>query len=438
MRSRFSGVALGVATLWTAVAATDGGRGRPYRFVEESHRLPPSSEPPGTSTTGAHLADVDRDGDLDLFLAEGTAGLDPRPNKLYLNDGAGWFTDASATHLPSAHANSTRADFADVDGDGDLDALVANVGPEQLLLNDGAGRFRDASGQLPPPAPILQSISANAQLADVDGDGCADALISNEDPFDPSPSGGAQNFLWLNTRAAGRCTGVFVDATAARLPAATEQTASMLAGDLDGDGDLDLVVLNRGQERVLINDGAGVFVDQTAARFPVTADSTRGGALVDLDRDGALDLVTSNSRNQPPRVYWNDGHGAFAPGSFGHTPEPDETDTELLVADLDGDRRPDVYIGNAGRFDAGHGFEGGPDHLFEGRPGRGFADVSELRADFPAIQASTAAAFGDLDGDGDLDLVVAGTGDGEVGRERIFLQRHRGHDACHGAGEDAD
>ncbi len=437
MRSRWSGVAVGVAALWTVAATTDGGHGRPYWFVEQSRRLPPNGALPGTSSTGGHHAHVDGDGDLDLFLAEGTAGFDPRPNQLYLNDGVGWFTDVSATHLPAAPANSTRATFADVDGDGDLDALVANVGPEQLLINDGGGRFTDGSSRLPPPGPPLESISANAQLADVDGDGCVDALISNENPFDPSPLGGAQSFLWLNTRAAGRCAGVFVDQTA-RLPPATDQTASMLAGDVDRDGDLDLVVLNRGQERVLINDGAGGFADETAARFPATADSTRGGALADLDGDGALDLITSNSRNQPPQVYWNDGHGAFTIGSFGHAPELDETDTELLVADVDGDGRPDVYIGNAGRFDSGHGFAGGPDHFFDGRPDRAFADASELRFDFPADQASTAAAFGDLDGDGDLDLVVAGTGTGELGRERIFMQRQRGPGSCRGDEDEDD
>jgi hypothetical protein len=433
MTSRFSGVVAGVAALWTVAAATDGGHGRSYWFIEQSRRLPPTSELPGTSSTGVHLADVDGDGDLDVFLAQGTAGLDTRPNQLLLNNGAGRFTDGSATHLPAGDANSTRADLADVDDDGDLDALVANVGAEQLLLGDGTGRFTDGSDRLPPPAPVFASISANAQLADVDGDGCVDALISNENPFDPSPQGGAQNFLWLNTRAADGCTGVFVDATA-RLPPATDQTASMLAGDIDGDGDLDLVVLNRGQERVLVNDGAGWFQDGTFARFPLTTDSTRGGALVDLDRDGALDLLTSNSRNQPPRVYWNDGHGTFTLGDFGHAPVPDETDTELVVADVSGDGWPDVYIGNAGRFDSGHGFEGGPDHFFEGRPGRAFADVSVLRFRFPARQASTAAAFGDLDGDGDLDLVVAGTGSGETGRERIFIQRGRGpdHGGCDG------
>jgi hypothetical protein len=103
------------------------------------------------------LVDVDADGDLDLFIAEGTDSPAPRPNRLFLNDGDGEFFDVSATHLPPGLlnlANSTKVDFGDLDGDGDLDAIVANLGPEQLLLNDGAGVFVDGAGRLPPPAAV--------------------------------------------------------------------------------------------------------------------------------------------------------------------------------------------------------------------------------------------------------------------------------------------
>ena len=105
------------------------GRGQNFFFVEETSRLPPDTTLPGTSSTDVDLVDVDDDGDLDLFVAEGTDSPAPRPNRLLLNDGTGVFTDVSATHLPPAVANSTKADFGDVDGDGDLDAIVANLGP---------------------------------------------------------------------------------------------------------------------------------------------------------------------------------------------------------------------------------------------------------------------------------------------------------------------
>ena len=79
----------------------------------------------------------------------------------------------------------------------------------------------------------------------------------------------------------------------------------MLPGDIDRDRDLDIIVLNRGQDVVLINDGRGFFIDETASRFPVTPDTSRGGGLADLDGDRDLDLVVANSRNEPIALYVN-------------------------------------------------------------------------------------------------------------------------------------
>ena len=408
-------------------AHPDGNHGNSASFVEESWRLPSSmaNEPAGTSSTGVTLADIDRDGDLDIFLAEGTAGLEGRPNMLLINDGRGSFSDESATRLPAAPIlNSTKGAFADFDRDGDVDLVIANVGPEQLLLNDGRGHFVDASSQLPVAPDIFSDISSDVHVADLNGDRCPDILIANENPFDPSPDHGAQNRLWLND-----CRGHFTDATAARLPAVTDQTGLMLTGDLDRDGDLDIVVLNRGQELIWLNRGGGFFVDATRDRFPVTTDSTRSGALTDMNGDGTLDLVVSNSRGEVPRLYLNDGNGFFDEEPIPYLEADGETDTALAIVDLDGNRFPDVYIGNAGRFDGGHGFEGGPDHFFENHHGH-LREATAAHANFPVDQATTAAAFGDLDGDGDADLVVAGTGDGVLGRERIFMRRDRRGPSC--------
>jgi hypothetical protein len=406
-----------IVLVLVAAPAWAGGRGQSFVFVEESNRLPADTSLPGTSSTDVDLIDVDGDRDLDLFIAEGTDSVAPRPNRLLLNR-RGVFTDVSATHLPPAVANSTKADFGDLDADGDLDAIVANVGGEQLLINDGHGVFVDRSAaQLPAPLPLFQDITADVRLADVDGDGDLDALLSNENPFDPSPTGGAQNRLWINDGNA-----VFSDQTATRLPAATDQTGAMLAGDVDGDRDVDVVVLNRGQERVLINNGAGVFADETAARFPVTTDSSRGGGLADLDGDCDLDLVVANSRSQPVALYIN-RHGVFHARAFGAVPLAGETDAGLELVDLDEDGDLDVYIPNAGPFTAGHGFGGGPDRYFRNN-GRGHFQERTDRH-FPGVlDPTTDAAFGDIDRDGDLDLVVGNSG--ENGGERVLIQRRRG------------
>ncbi len=407
-----------MSTVLLCTLPTDAqGPRQDFFFVEETSRLPPDTTEPGTSSTDVDLIDVDGDNDLDLFIAEGTDSPAPRPNRLLLNDGTGVFTDVSATHLPPGVANSTKADFGDVDGDGDLDAIVANLGPEQLLINDGTGAFSDGSTRLPAPLPFLQDITADARLADVDGDRDLDILLSNENPFNPSPTGGGQNRVWINSG-----TGTFTDGTALRLPAATDQTGAILPGDIDGDGDLDLVVLNRGQDLVLVNNGSGVFANETAARFPVTADTSRGGGLADLDADGDLDLVVANSRNEPIALYINEG-GVFEPEDFGATPGIDETNAGLELVDLDGNGTLDVYVPNAGAFTAGHGFGGGQDHYYRNTGKAKFTDRTGKH--FPGvIDPTTDAAFGDIDGDGDLDLVVGNSG--ENGGERVFIRRVHG------------
>ncbi len=172
-------VVLGVMAPVSPAARDGQGHGENFVLVEEA-RLPPDTEQAGTSTLDVDLVDVDGDGDLDIYKAQGTDSLLGRPNQLLINTGTGHFVDESAQRLPFENLNSTKADWGDVDGDGDLDGIVAQVGGEQLLLNDGFGVFADSSLQLPAPLPLLFDISADAHFADVDGEGDLDILVSNE------------------------------------------------------------------------------------------------------------------------------------------------------------------------------------------------------------------------------------------------------------------
>ncbi|MCK6544894.1 VCBS repeat-containing protein [Myxococcota bacterium] len=389
-----------------------------FRFIERSQDLPASASVPATDTLDVDLVDVDGDGDRDLFVVEGTASADGRPNWLWINDGSGHFTDESAARLPpSFPANSTEVEAGDVDADGDLDLVVSNLGPEQLLVNDGSGHFTDESAtRLPPPLTLFNDISAEARFADVDRDGDLDLLISNENPFNPSPLGGAQNRVWINDG-----SGHFTDETAARLPARTDQTAGMAVGDLDRDGDLDLVVVNIGQERVLMNDGTGHFTDETSPRFPADATSTRKGVLGDVNGDGCLDLATANSRGQQNRLYLNNCRGAFTDVTTLALPERLDTTSDVDLVDLDQDGDLDLFFTNSGAFSFGHGFAGDQLVYWE-NDGRGrFTDRTLVH--FPnADHPSSNADFGDVDGDGDLDLAVGNSG-ADDGAERLYLQR---------------
>lgn len=397
-----------------------GAHGRSFRFEDASSRLPPDTSLPGTSSVDIDAVDVDGDGDLDLFIAEGTASLEGRPDRLLINNGRGTFTDQSAARLPAAVTNSSRSDWGDVDGDGDLDVIVGTVGPERLLLNNGHGFFVDESlARLPPPPGLLEDISSEASFADVDGDGDLDVLVANENPFNPSPLAGAQNRLYLNVDG-----GIFRDETATRLPPRTDQTGGMVTGDVDRDGDLDIIVINRGQDYVLINNGAGFFTDQTGQRFPATSDTSRGAVLADLNGDGSLDLLVANSSGEAPSLYFNDGSGFFCERRFTPHPRVYETLTAVEAGDVDGDGDLDVIFANAGPFQSGHGFLGGQDLYFMNNGHGLFIDRTEHH--FPEVfDPSLDVALGDLNGDGKLDVAVANSDPG--GAERLYFFRRRRH-----------
>ncbi|MEZ4293861.1 MAG: VCBS repeat-containing protein [Polyangiaceae bacterium] len=391
-----------MGVLWPLAASGSGGN---IRFTDEADRLPEDTSLPDTSTIDVDLIDIDGDGDLDLFVAEGTAGPFGRPNRMLVNEGDGFFTDETAARLPAGADNSSKADAGDIDGDGDLDIIIASLGPEQLLVNDGTGHFTDVSATaLPPPPPFLNGISAEAKLADVDGDGDLDILVANENPFNADPLGGGQDRIYINDG-----TGHFTDETTARLPAVTDQTGGFAVGDIDDDGDLDVIVLNRGQDRIFINDGDGYFDEETAARFPITDDASRAAGLGDLDGDGDLDLLVANSRGQAPALYMNDGYGYFTPAVFTHSTVTYDTITSVELADLDGDGDLDALFGNAGTFLSGHGFLGGQNLYFRNNGVGLFKDRTSHV--LPALaDPTTDATFGDVDGDGLLDVVVGNSG----------------------------
>jgi hypothetical protein len=250
----------------------------------------------------AHLGDVDGDGDLDLLVTDwGAAPLaDPGGLALYLNDGDGTFSPASADALPAPLAASVGntpidLDLADVDGDLDLDVLVNHRnGLSRLLVNDGAGRFAEA------PFPAKQGPYAyNTEACDIDGDGDLDLLIDN------AAGGlgqGHRTQVLINDGA-----GAFDDQTALRVAGEPNTDDNIVkCADIDADGDMDLVVgsLEAPAEKLLVNDGSGHF-QVAAGAFPDASDPTLGLDVADLDGDGVLDVATGQGEGTPRlnRVY---------------------------------------------------------------------------------------------------------------------------------------
>ena len=189
------------------------------------------------------------------------------------------FAELGKRHLPADVKRTAAVVVGDVDVDGDLDLVVGNVGQDQLYLNNGSGTFTDATAAR---MPVANDNTRALALGDVDGDGDLDLVVGNG-----TYAGGQQNRLYLNNG-----SGTFTDATAARMPVDNDRTLALALGDVDGDGDLDLVVGNYGQQnRLYLNNGSGTFTDATAARMPVAIDITTSLALGDVDGDVDLDIV---------------------------------------------------------------------------------------------------------------------------------------------------
>ena len=193
------------------------------------------------------FGDVDNDGDLDLFVSDGWAQSAPMPAHLYLNDGTGKFTEAPAGQLPGGKgAQPIDFDLFDADGDHDLDLLIDLHATKSLLwINDGAGHFTDTSAMFPKQSGLKYGPVA----CDVDGDGDLDVWADN------AGAGQVEQLLindgtgHFTDETAARVTGN---------PGVDDNGVACIDLDGDGDLDAAIASLS-GNERVLLNDGKGHF-----------------------------------------------------------------------------------------------------------------------------------------------------------------------------------
>jgi len=350
------------------------------------------------------LVDVDGDGDLDAVLA-----VEMGANRLYINDGRGHFTWQQGALGTKAH-DSEHVLSADFDRDGYLDLIfVAEEDhAHQLFLGGPGGVFTEASERLPE-----MSEGNGLAVGDVNGDGLPDIVVGNsaeERPGKPRASG--QNFLWLNDP---KQPGTFIDATATHLPAYEDDTQDIALADVDGDGDLDMVVANESPpNRRLLNDGKGHFREASKSLQLLTPMETREVHMFDANGDGRPDILflnlTSNNKrwdkDPQARLLINKGHGRFRDETKVRLPDNRFSSWGGIVMDFNHDGHPDLIVG---AIDV-PGFK--PLQLRAyANDGKGrFIDVTAKAIPATTVARSWSMAKGDVNGDGVADLFVGSWG----------------------------
>ncbi len=360
-------------------------------------------------TVGIAWGDYDSDGDLDL--AAGNGNFDAgQPNRIYRNDSVSLLTEASWSS--SNEAATWGATWADINQDNDLDLFFGNGGrftpqSNELYLNNNGAPVVDNSWT----ANLTESTSTLA-WGDYDGDGDLDVVVGNyaeDDQIEPIR-------LYQN-----------IDGVLAPNPIwETYQFPSVVSlawGDYDGDSDLDLAVGSRGQSHGVFLNEDGIFSATPNWTAPLNERYITWSVVWgDVDGDGDLDLAVGNN-DKPNQIYQNnglDGNGLPILELAWSSNESSET-RNLAWGDYDGDGDLDLAVGNQGQ----------PNQIYR-NSGEGPDDSPNLELVWSSNESgeTQSIAWGDYDGDGDLDLVVGNghttTPDGSPLRQTNQLYRNDG------------
>jgi enediyne biosynthesis protein E4 len=403
---------------------------------------------------GGALFDYDNDGDLDLFVVQGAGKTGGR---LFRNDASQAgprfrFTDVTDRSGIVATGYGMGVATGDYDNDGWIDLYVTNMGSNQLFRNNGDGTFSDVTAKTRTDDPRW---STGATFFDYDRDGWLDLFVVNYVNFRPDmkrgcfSAGSAPDYCnpavydpaparLLHNNRDGTFTDISVPAGITRLPA---RGLGVMALDINSDGWTDLYVANDGDPNQLwINQrGSGVFKDEALlAGVAVNRTGQPQGSMGidagDIDHDGDEDLFVTNLDNEGNTLYLNLGAGLFEERTteFGLF-KLGFTGFGTRFLDYDNDGWLDLVVVNGAVRHLSSQVQKGDRYplkqrsqLFHNERGRRFEDVSDTAGSpFAQLQVARGAATGDLDNDGDTDIVVFNNS----GPVRVLLNEsgHRRH-----------
>jgi len=328
-----------------------------------------------TSETSANASfgDLNGDGNLDIVLAKGRHW--PLVDRVLIGDGKGGISTSYDLGVASDKSYSGR--LADLDGDGDLDVVISNDAPSPKLvyLNDGRGHFAAGSAYGKPEWP-----GRNATVADMNADGRPDIIAANRTGRQPG-----FNYVCLNDGRGGF--------SADCIPFSPEPATTITAADFNGDGVTDLLVPHRngGQSRLYFGARNADPAHLRSVPFGAPLAQIRIAEAADFNRDGKLDVV-SIDETSGISINFGTGDGTFAPpvtiGDKSIIPYA------LTIADLDCDGTADFVVGNVTAPSTVY---------FNDGSGKAFTPV--LFGDSKGT--AYGIAVGDFDRDGRPDIAVA-------------------------------
>jgi len=394
-----------------------------------------------TMGSGAAFLDYNSDGWVDLLFVDGGSVADPAAaararHRLYRND-RGSFVDVTAASGIRHREYGMGVCAGDVDGDGRIDIYVTNHGPNVLYRNTGNGTFADTTRVA---GVGLAGWSTSCAFVDVDLDGDLDLFVVNYldaakgdtrfcgDPqrrlrvyCHPLNYRGLPSVLYRNDG-----QGTFTDISAASgIGKFAGNGLGIAVGDYDDDGRPDVFVANDGVPNFLFhNEGGGRFAEVgLLAGVSVARDGKAragmGTEFADYSGDGRLDLVVTNHEFETHSLFRNDGNGLFTDATIESglsAPTLPWVGFGVAFFDFDNNGELDLSIVNGHVIDNTALFRAGSAHaqpklLFRNTGGRRFADVSrQAGAGFANAGVGRTLITGDIDNDGDVDLVTTSNG----------------------------